>query len=153
MTTTLPNPQAVARALKRCVPGPGGCQLWSGAKADSGHAKGTVGGRTVRLGRVVLATKLGRPLEAHEKARHTCDVPHCLNADHLVAGTQADNVRDMMARGRHVVGRRKLTRERAEELRRLRGRKRRRMTVAALAELAGVRKRQVERILRGEHHA
>lgn len=32
--------------------------------------------------------------------RHTCDNPPCCNPDHLVAGSQADNVSDMHARGR-----------------------------------------------------
>lgn len=33
---------------------------------------------------------------------HTCDNPPCINVDHLFIGTQADNVRDMYAKGRGV---------------------------------------------------
>lgn len=32
---------------------------------------------------------------------HRCDTPRCLNVDHLFVGTQADNVADKMAKGRH----------------------------------------------------
>ena len=31
---------------------------------------------------------------------HTCDNPRCINLDHLIAGTQSENVRDMISKGR-----------------------------------------------------
>jgi len=31
---------------------------------------------------------------------HTCDNRRCINLEHLVAGTQSENVRDMLAKGR-----------------------------------------------------
>lgn len=36
--------------------------------------------------------------------RHTCDVPLCRRPSHLIIGTQADNMADMMRRGRACVG-------------------------------------------------
>ena len=33
--------------------------------------------------------------------RHTCDNSWCINPDHLIQGTQLDNIQDMESRGRH----------------------------------------------------
>lgn len=53
--------------------------------------------------------------------RHECDNPACFNPDHLTVGTQADNVRDSIDRGRHVSGERvgtsKLTADQVEAIR------------------------------------
>lgn len=40
------------------------------------------------------------PVPAGCVVMHTCDNPKCINPKHLVAGTQADNVRDCIAKGR-----------------------------------------------------
>lgn len=48
--------------------------------------------------------------------RHTCDTPICVNPDHLVAGTQTDNMRDMARRGRNGA-RRKLDSRAARQVR------------------------------------
>lgn len=53
----------------------------------------------------MLAEVLGRELAPGEVARHTCDNPACCRPDHLVVGTQADNVRDRVERGRSALGR------------------------------------------------
>jgi hypothetical protein len=42
---------------------------------------------------------------APEVVRHTCDHGLCILPVHLLGGTQADNVTDMMSRGRHSAQR------------------------------------------------
>jgi hypothetical protein len=57
----------------------------------------------------------GNTLRPGNVIRHTCDVPHCFNPDHLIEGTQAENLQDAVDRGRRNARREKLTiRQRAE---------------------------------------
>jgi len=43
-------------------------------------------------------------LEHGQQVLHRCDVKLCVRPGHLFAGTQADNVRDMIAKGRQATG-------------------------------------------------
>ena len=57
------------------------------------------------LHRLVLAAHLGIPeLELVGVVRHQCDNPRCVEPTHLIQGTQADNMRDMVMRGRSCRG-------------------------------------------------
>jgi hypothetical protein len=43
------------------------------------------------------------PVPAGAIVRHICDLPQCVNPEHLRVGTMKDNTQDMMRRGRHRV--------------------------------------------------
>lgn len=70
---------------------------------------------------------------------HSCDTPRCVNPRHLFLGTQADNMRDMVAKDRSLKGekhgRAKLTEESVKEIKRLLAQK---LTYLEIANQYGV---------------
>lgn len=93
--------------------------------------------------------------------RHTCDNPRCINLEHLVAGTQVDNMRDMRERGRSgdcrnfgsANGRTVLTPDEVLEIRTTYIKGSKLYGLPALANKYGVGTSQIHRIIRGTHHA
>ena len=59
-------------------------------------------GKTVLWHRLAYAEHHGLTLADIEGrvVRHTCDNPACHNPEHLLIGTQSDNMKDMYTRGR-----------------------------------------------------
>ena len=60
-------------------------------------------GKVAHESRIVYARQHGLTLAdiAGKIVMHKCDNPSCVNPDHLVLGTQSDNVQDMWNKGRH----------------------------------------------------
>jgi hypothetical protein len=89
---------------------------------------------------------------------HHCDNPPCVNPKHLFLGTQLDNMRDKVAKGRHHApgptnpakggdnGRAVLTQQDVDRLRSLEGT----TSISALSREFGIGRTQVGRILRRE---
>ncbi len=75
----------------------GGCWIWTA----SGDRYGTVyfDGRNRRAHRVVYGILVGQVPEGMELL-HRCDVGLCVNPHHLFIGTHADNMADMVRKGR-----------------------------------------------------
>jgi hypothetical protein len=55
--------------------------------------------------RVAWELAHGQTLAPDGYVLHTCDVRACVNPAHLVRGTQKDNIRDAVRKGRHRGGR------------------------------------------------
>lgn len=84
---------------------PNGCWPWLGSKRKRGKGHGyfMVDGKSISAHRyaLILATGGDRP---GMEACHTCDNPPCCRDDHLFWGTNADNMADMVKKGRWANG-------------------------------------------------
>lgn len=77
---------------------PDECWPWRGGRNSDGYGVFRAGRRLLLAHRIAYALAHGAP--GRRVVRHECDNPSCVNPAHLLAGTQRDNVRDMIARGR-----------------------------------------------------
>lgn len=98
------------------VGAPDECWLWKACVTESGHGRIRVGDKIKRAHRVAYEIFV-EPIPPGDVVRHTCDVPNCINPNHLLAGTRQDNVDDMVKRGRNRNGWAKITPEDAENIR------------------------------------
>jgi hypothetical protein len=108
--------------------GPDECWPWLGSE-DRGYGKLWVDGRNVRATHFSWELVNG-PMPADKVGRHTCDNPPCVNPNHIVPGSQLENMRDKVLRQRQAKGERNgaakltpeiVTRIRSEYVSRARG--------------------------------
>ena len=81
------------------------CWPWLGTRNKRGYGELQRNKQRLLAHRVAYAATNG-PIPVGLVVRHTCDTPCCVNPSHLEIGSQADNMRDMHARGRHLSGER-----------------------------------------------
>lgn len=86
---------------------PAECWLWTGVKTIYGYGQIRIGYAPIRYQlahRVSYAIHNGVELQSSDVIMHACDNPICVNPLHLSCGTHADNVADMVAKGRQRTG-------------------------------------------------
>lgn len=96
------------------------CWLWTTSTDTNGY------GQLVIAGKAVLAHRFSYELHKGKIPKgnwygtscvlHTCDTPNCVNPEHLVLGTQQDNIKDRDKKGRLFC---KINKRIAEKIRKL----------------------------------
>jgi hypothetical protein len=81
---------------------PDGCWMWCGARRGKYGTFSLGRGRNVSAHRYSWEIHNG-PVPEGLEVLHECDRPLCVNPAHLFVGTQSDNVRDCVGKGRHVT--------------------------------------------------
>ena len=76
------------------------CWEWTGNRDPDGYGRIGFSGRTQLVHRVAYLLEYG---VMPPVVRHRCDNPPRCNPRHLLAGTQADNMRDVKERRRHAA--------------------------------------------------
>lgn len=84
-----------------------GCWIYTGPVTSNGYGTASLMGRNWLVHRLSLMDYAGSKGDIDKihrivggVVRHKCDVPSCINPDHLIEGSQSDNINDMVNRGR-----------------------------------------------------
>jgi hypothetical protein len=76
-----------------------GCWEWTRSRSKKGYGQIWIVDKFFRVSRVAHEIYIG-PIPEGLNVLHSCDNPPCFNPKHLFAGTQGDNVRDSVKKGR-----------------------------------------------------
>lgn len=89
------------------------CWLWTASTIRDGYGlfNPSPGKRAVAHRWILEQT--GTEIPAGYVVMHTCDTPACVNPAHLRVGTQSENIRDAVEKGRHVCANASITAEQA----------------------------------------
>lgn len=94
MTNAISLQELLAETTKQ-----GDCLIWTKAKGANGYGYIRNDRKIIAVHKAVAEIKYGQIPNGHV-VMHSCDNRACINPDHLLIGTQKDNLHDMWAKNR-----------------------------------------------------
>ncbi len=82
----------------------GECWLWAGGRDRDGYGKARFHNRGWRAHRIAWELTFGPIPPETPRVLHRCDLPACVNPSHLWLGTDDDNMKDKVRKGRQSKG-------------------------------------------------
>ena len=125
------------------------CWIWQAGKTTAGYGEIRFKGNPCYAHRVSWELSHG-PIPEGFEILHKCDTPSCVNPEHLFVGTQSQNIRDCIRKGRRYDnsgekhGRALLTSTQVKEIRNAQG-----ISQVKLANLYHVARTTIQAILYG----
>lgn len=143
----------VERFHKKYIIDENNCWIWQGGTRGSDiskqYGRHFANGKSINAHRFSYSIHIGEIPEGIYVC-HKCDVPLCVNPNHLFLGTHNDNMKDMVqknrsykGRGENKKGKSKLTNKQAYEI------KNNKLSQSKLGKIYGVAQTTIGRIKRG----
>jgi hypothetical protein len=89
------------RIFESSVPEPNsGCWIWMKTLSNAGYGAMTVSKGVTKSAHRMSYSVFKGPITNGLLVLHKCDIPCCVNPDHLFLGTHSDNTQDMIKKGR-----------------------------------------------------
>lgn len=95
------SPKDLTRFYSKYSENPSGCFLWHGTIGHGGYGQMKVRGKMLYAHRISYETTFG-PIHPRLLVMHHCDIPQCVNPEHLSVGTDLANMEDKVAKGRQL---------------------------------------------------
>lgn len=114
MRTTKSFEERLERHIERLPES--GCWIWMGATLENGYGKVRDAEMKSALAHRASYSYYKGSLSKDKYVCHTCDIPSCVNPNHLFLGTPTENQQDSKRKGRAIKATFKLEKSKVSEI-------------------------------------
>jgi len=124
-----------------------GCWEWLARKDKDGYGSIRDGVKNKRAHRVSYELNIGT-IPENKMIRHLCNNPSCVNPNHLIPGTQIDNMKDRRDSGNEPIGEKHQNHKFSDDV--VRAIKKSKLTYKRISLIFNISESQVGNIKRGD---